>query len=109
MPDNGNERAANLLRVICETVVFRFSSEQDIMLVGEAEIVLVLTGSHAEPGVNLHTVRVDILTVYDVEGQDVYARIMLDAQMKADIERAALEHYLSPPKVRVELPGRVEW
>ena len=44
MPDNGNEPGGNLLRVICETVAFRFSDEQHIMLVGEAEVVIVLTG-----------------------------------------------------------------
>jgi len=109
MPDNGNEPGGNLLRVICETVAFRFSDEQHIMLVGEAEVVIVLTGMQSEPGVNLHSVRVDILSAYDPEGQDVYTRIITDTALKSAVERAALEHYLHPPKVPVGLPGRLEW
>lgn len=109
MPDNGNEPRGNLLRVICETVAFRYSDEARIILVGEAEVVLILTGTQPEPGVNLHSVRVDILTAYDPEGQDVYAHVLADATLKQSLERSALEHYLHPPRVPVGLPGRVEW
>ncbi len=109
MPDNRNEPAGNLLRVICETVAYRYSDEQHIMLVGEAEVVIILTGIQSEPGVNLHSVRVDILSAYDPEGQDVYIQTIADAALKSALERVALEHYLHPPKVPVGLPGRVEW
>ncbi len=109
MPDHENKHAGNLLRIICETVAFRYSDEDRIMLTGEAEVVLVLTGNYSEPGVNLHSVRVDILVAYDAEGQDVYTRILTDQHLKQAVERAALEHYLCPPKVPVGLPGRTEW
>ncbi len=109
MPDNGNEACGNLLRVICETVAFRYSDEQRIMLVGEAEIVLVLTGRQSEPGVNLHSVRVDILSAFSPEGQDMYTQVIADIALKNAVENAALEHYLHPPRVPVGLPGRVEW
>ena len=109
MPDNGNEACGNLLRVVCETVAFRYSDEQRIMLVGEAEVVIVLTGRNPEPGVNLHSVRVDILSAFDPEGRDMYKQVLADAALKSAVEKTALEHYLHPPKVPVGLPGRVEW
>ncbi len=109
MPDNGNVPAGNLLRVICETVAFRYSDEQCIMLVGEAEVVIVLTGGQSETGVNLYSVRVDILSAYNPEGQDVYGQVTADAALKSAVEKVALEHYLHPPRVPVGLPGRVVW
>lgn len=109
MPDQENKQAGNLLRVICETVAFRYSDEDRIMLTGEAEIVLVLTGSYSDPGVNLHSVRVDILVAYDAEGKDVYTTVLADQLLKKAVEKAALEHYLCPPRVPVGLPGRTEW
>jgi hypothetical protein len=109
MPDNGNVPGGNLLRVICETVAFRYSDEQCTMLVGEAEVVIVLTGGQSETGVNLHSVRVDILSAYNPEGHDVYVQIIADAALKSALEKVALEHYLHPPRVPVGLPGRVEW
>jgi hypothetical protein len=107
MPDHANNRSGNLLRVISETVAFRYSDETCPLLVGEAEIVIILTGSRSEPGVNLHSVRVDILSAYDSEGQDVYACTIADAALKCAVERVALEHYLMPAPVG--LPGRMEW
>lgn len=109
MPDQGNKHAGNLLRVITETVAFRYSDEEQIMLTGEAEIVLVLTGSHSEPGVNLHSVRVDILAAYDAEGLDAYTHILAEPNLRQAVERAALDHYLCPPRVPVGLPGGTEW
>ena len=109
MPDQANNRQGNLLRVISETVAFRYSDDAHLMLVGEAEIVIILTGSHSDPGVNLHSVRVDILAAYDAEGQDIYAKIVADAALKSAVEKTALEHYLSPPKVPVGLPEGTEW
>jgi hypothetical protein len=109
MPDHANNCSGNLLRVISETVAFRYSDSAHLMLVGEAEIVIILTGSASDPGVNLQSVRVDILAAFDPEGQDIYTRIITDNVLKCAVERAALEHYLSPPKVPVGLPGRAEW
>lgn len=109
MSEPANNASGNLLRVITETVAFRYSNEQDLMLVGEAEIVIVLTGNHSEPGVNLHSVRIDVLSLFDPAGQDVYARFMEDVILRAAIERTALEHYLQPPRVPIGLPGRLEW
>ncbi|HOY06755.1 MAG TPA: hypothetical protein PLO67_15205 [Saprospiraceae bacterium] len=109
MPDHANNCSGNLLRVISETVAFRYSDDAHLMLVGEAEIVIILTGCRSEPGVNLHSVRVDILAAYNAEGQDIYTQILADTALKNAVERTALEHYLSPPKVPVGLPGRTEW
>lgn len=109
MSEPANNGSGNLLRVITEMVAFRYSNEHDLMLVGEAEIVIVLTGSHSEPGVNLHSVRIDILSLFDAAGQDVYTRFMEEATLKAAIEQTALEHYLQAPRVPVGLPGRLEW
>ncbi|MBL7780854.1 MAG: hypothetical protein JNM22_06515 [Saprospiraceae bacterium] len=109
MSEPAHNASGNLLRVITEMVAFRYSNEQDLMLVGEAEIVIVLTGNHSEPGVNLHSVRIDVLSLFDPSGQDVYTRYIEDATLKATIERIALEHYLCPPRVPIGLPGRTEW
>ena len=97
------------MRVLRETVAFRYSDEDQIMLTGEAEVVLVLTGSHSEAGVNLHSIRIDIISLYNAEGTDVYRIALADQTLKEAVENAAMEHYFCPPSVPVGLPGHSEW
>lgn len=109
MPDNGSKHQGNLRRVICETVAFLYQDGQGVPVSGEAEIVIVLSGSQSEPGVNMQSVRVDILSAFNSEGQDIFLQIMSDSALRLRVEQVALEHYLCPPKLPVELPGRMEW
>jgi hypothetical protein len=54
--------------------------------------------------------RIDLLTVYDEKGHDVYAPVMADPALRQLLENAALSHYVNPPEVPVELPRRIsEW
>lgn len=100
-------------RVICEMVAFRYSDEQSLMLVGEAEItleVMDVQNLEGESLANIQSVRVDLLSIYDAAGQDQYTAVMADQALKKILEDTALDHYLRPPRVPVELPRRiVEW
>jgi len=113
MSDLLHQSGQNECHVVCETVAYRYSDEKDIMLVGEAEISLSVMTVQDIQGLslaNMQSVRVDVLSAYDTAGKDQYAFVMADAALKKAIEDAALEHYLRPPKVPVELPARrVEW
>lgn len=109
MSDNPNEHGQNSPHVISEIVAFRYSNEADLLLVGEAELVIELLGNQTETGTNLYSVRVDIISLYNAEGQDVFAPAMNDRTLKQTLEKTALDHYFHPPKVPVGLPKRAEW
>ena len=109
MPDNPNEHGQNTPSVICEIVAFRYSDDAGLLLTGEAELVIEILGNQSETGTNLYSVRVDILSVYDAEGCDVYAPAMNDRILKGALEKTALDHYFHPPDTPVALPKRAEW
>ena len=108
-----SENAQNQLKVVHEIVAYRYSDEESIMLVGEAEvnIELLADGSDdTEIYTNLRSVRVDILSAYDPQGLDVYPHIIASEALKRRLEVAALDHFFHPPKVPVGLPKKiVEW
>lgn len=108
-----SENAQNQLKVIHEIVAYRYSDEESIMLVGEAEISIEMLAEGAnttEIYTNLHTVRVDILSAYDPQGLDVFPHIIVSEILKKRLEETALDHFFHPPKVPVGLPKRiVEW
>lgn len=108
-----SENAQNKLKVIHEIVAYRYSDEESIMLVGEAEVnIEMMSDGLDDPEIytNLRSVRVDILSAYDTQGLDVFAHIMVSEELKRRLEEAALDHYFHPPKVPVGLPKRiVEW
>jgi hypothetical protein len=106
------ENSPNRTKVMQEIVAYRYSDEESIMLVGEAEVALeVLNGcEEGEPLANLCSVRVDILTAFDPQGFDVYKHVMCSDALRSRLEAAALDHYFHPPKVPISLPKRVrEW
>lgn len=113
MPEIPNEHGHIPKKVIHEIVAFRYSDEADIMLVGEAEVVVeMLTEGEnaAEVYANIHSVRVDVLSAFDANDCDVFASAMSDAALKRALEEAALEHFFHPPRVPVSLPKRIsEW
>lgn len=109
MPDNPNEFSQNTPRVISEIVAFRYSSETGMQLTGEAELVIEMLGCQAEAGTNLYSVRVDILSVYDAEGADVFAPAINDRILKHALEKTALDHYFHPPQAPPVLPKRADW
>ena len=100
-------------KVVHEIVAYRYSDEESIMLVGEAEVTIEMLAEgagEAEIYTNLHSVRVDILSAYDPQGLDVYPHIMVSEALRRRLEVAALDHFFHPPKVPVGLPKRiVEW
>lgn len=113
MPHNRIEPPANPGKVIFELVAWRYSDEQQVMLSGEAEIVIETFGSErnpAEAGTNLYAIRIDILSAFDPGGLDCYWQVMANTTLRQAVEAAALEHYLFPPQVHVGLPRQVvEW
>lgn len=109
MPDIPNAHSQNPPRVINEIVAFRYSDEAGLMLVGEAELAIEQLGHQTEAGTNLYSVRVDIISLYDAEGNDVFAPAMHNRILKYALEKTALDHYFHPPKVPVGLPKRAEW
>lgn len=109
MPDYPNEFRQNTPTVINEIVAFRHSDESGSLLSGEAELVIELLGHQAEAGTNLYSVRVDILSVFDAAGSDVYVPAINNRTLKHALEKTALDHYFHPPPVAPELPQRVEW
>lgn len=109
MPDNPNEIRPFAPKVIHEIVAFQYNGEAGRLLSGEAELVIELLGNQAEAGTNLYSVRVDILSVYDADGGDVFAPAMNDRILKQALEKTALDHYFHPPGAPVALPKRAEW
>ncbi len=108
-----SENAQNQLKVVHEIVAYRYSDEESIMLVGEAEVTIEMLADGADDTeiyTNLHSVRVDILSAYDPEGLDVYPHVIVSEELKRRLEMAALDHFFHPPKVPVGLPKKiVEW
>lgn len=108
-----SENAPQQGKVVHEIVAYRYSDEESIMLVGEAEVTIEMLAEGADEAAiytNLHTVRVDILSAYDAQGLDVYPHIMVSEALRRQLEVAALDHFFHPPKVPVGLPKRiVEW
>jgi hypothetical protein len=110
MPEFPNEHGHIPKKVIHEIVAFRYSDEAEVMLVGEAEVVIgMLTEGEnsAEIYANIHSVRVDVLSAFDPDGCDVFASAMSDPALKRALEEAALEHFFHPPRVPVSLPKRI--
>lgn len=109
MPEN----SPNQIKVIHETVAYRYSDEDSIMLVGEAEITIeMLADGEALTDIftNIRSVRVDILSAYDPQGLDVYPHILVSEDLKHRLEEVAIDHFFHPPKVPVGLPKRIiEW
>ena len=108
-----SENAQNQGKVIHEIVAYRYSDEESIMLVGEAEVTIEMLADgtdDTEIYTNLHSVRVDILSAYDAQDLDVYPHIIASEALKRRLEVAALDHFFHPPKISVGLPKRiVEW
>ncbi len=108
-----SENAQNQRKVIHEIVAYRYSDEESIMLVGEAEVNIEMLCDgfdDIEIYTNLRSVRVDILSAYDSQGLDVYPHIIASKELKRRLEVAALDHFFHPPKVPVGLPKKiVEW
>ena len=113
MPDNPCEYNQNPRKVIHEIVAFRYTDEESIMLVGEAEVmmeVLAGFGDETEISTNLYSVRVDILSAFDADDRDVYAEAISNPAIKQKLEEAAISHYFHPPKVPIGLPKKItEW
>jgi hypothetical protein len=109
MPDYPNDSSQNTPKVINEIVTFRHAAESGAAFTGEAELVIELLGSQADAGTNLYSVRVDILSVFDAEGRDVFAPAINDRILKHALEKTALDHYFHPPKVQPVIPLRAEW
>lgn len=109
MPDNPNESGQKTAKVISEIVAFQFSNEAGLLLIGEAELVIEILGNQADAGTNLYSVRVDIISLYDSEGNDVFVQAINDMILKSALEKTALDHYFHPPQVPVGLPNRAEW
>lgn len=109
MPDNPNENGQNSPRVISEVVAFHYCDETGLSLMGEAELVIELLGNQEEAGTNLYSVRVDIISLYDPEGSDVFAPAINDRILKHALEKTALDHYFHPPQAPPVLPKRAEW
>ncbi len=113
MKQINKENEQNQHKIIITVVAFRYSDEATLMLVGEAELTLELF-SDACPSpismLDLLSVRIDILTLYDTDEKDVYSLVMDQASLRQKIEAAALDHYLHPPKVPIGLPKKLsEW
>ena len=108
-----SENAQNQIKVVHEIVAYRYSDGESIMLVGEGEVTIeMLTDGKDEADIytNLRSVRVDILSVFDAQGLDVYPHIMGSGELKRRLEETALDHFFHPPKIPVGLPKRiVEW
>ena len=109
MPDIPNESGQNSAKVISETVAFRYSNEADLQFIGEAELVIEILGNQADAGTNLYSVRVDIISLYDSEGDDVFTLTINDRILQSALEKIALDHYFHPPKVPIGLPKRADW
>ena len=109
MPDNPNDSSQNTPRVINEIVTFRHAAESGAALTGEAELIIELLGRQSDAGTNLYSVRVDILSVFDAEGHDVFAPAINDRILKHALEKTALDHYFHPPQIPLALPLRAEW
>lgn len=107
------EPKSDFLKVVHEIVAYRYSDEESIMLVGEAEVSIeMLADGPDDPVVyaNIRSVRVDILSAYDAQGLDVFSHVIVSSVLKARLEEAALDHFFHPPKVPVGLPKRItEW
>ncbi|MBC7777922.1 MAG: hypothetical protein H7246_20985 [Phycisphaerae bacterium] len=108
-----SENAQNQLKVVHEIVAYRYSDEESIMLVGEAEVTIEMLADgtdDTEIFTNLRSVRVDILSAYDPQELDVYPHVIASDEIKRRLEMAALDHFFHPPKVPVGLPKKiVEW
>ena len=113
MPDKRTEHRQKSGKVAYEVVAYRYSDEQNIMLVGEAEIMIETFGNEHSPadlGTNLYEIRVDLLSAFDPDGRDRFAEVMADSKLRQAVESAVVEHYLLPPQVPVGLPKTVvEW
>lgn len=104
MADISKKRKENTPEVICEIVAFRYSDELHPVLVGEAELLIEVFGAKTETGTNLYSVRVDLLSAFNPDGQDVYAATMRNPSLKHALEKTALDFYFHPPQVPVGLP-----
>ncbi|MDX1910452.1 MAG: hypothetical protein SFV22_03145 [Saprospiraceae bacterium] len=107
-----SENAQNQIKVIHEIVAYRYSDEESIMLVGEAEITLEALADGLDDKdvfTNLRSVRVDVLTAFDPMGLDVFPHVAVSEELRRRLEAAALDHFFHPPKIPVGLPKRIEW
>ncbi|MBK8195786.1 MAG: hypothetical protein IPK76_22260 [Lewinellaceae bacterium] len=110
MPDNQHDHRQNYPQVVYEVVAFRYGSADDTTIVGEAEIVIETYGADTSSSTNLHSVRVDILSAYDFEHNDIYYRVIRTPGLKKVLEQAALLYYFHPPEEPVVLPRKIsEW
>ncbi len=110
MSEIPNEHSQIPKKVVHEIVAFRYSNETDIMLVGEAEVVVEMLSDgddESEIYTNLQSVRVDVLSLFDAADCDVFAQLIENPALKRALEDAALEHFFNPPKVPVGLPKRI--
>lgn len=107
------EPKSDFLKVVHEIVAYRYSDEESIMLVGEAEVTIEMLSDGVDDRAvyaNIRSVRVDILSAFDAQGLDVFIHVMAAALLKTRLEEAALDHFFHPPKVPVGLPKRItEW
>lgn len=107
------EQEQTNLKVVHEIVAYRYSDEESIMLMGEAEVTIEMLSDgrdETEIYTNIRSVRVDILSAYDPQGLDVYPHVIIADALKRRLEEAALDHFFHPPKVPVGLPNRIiEW
>lgn len=113
MLDKRTEHRQKSGKVAYEIVAYRYSDEQSIMLVGEAEIMVETFGNEhgpTAPAANLYEIRVDLLSAFAPDGRDCFAEVMADPKLRKAVESAAMDHYLLPPQVPVGLPKTVvEW
>lgn len=100
-------------KVLYEVVAWRYSDEQGVMLVGEAEVMVEQAASaqgDVQDAASRYHIRVDVLSAFDPEGQDCFAAVMRNEALRTAIEAAALDHFLMPPQMPVSLPrNRMEW
>lgn len=109
MSDYPNDSIQNTPKVINEIVTFIHATHPGLALTGEAELVIELLGCQTDAGTNLYSVRVDILSVFDAEGRDVFAPAINNRILKHALEKTALDHYFHPPQVRPAIPVQAEW
>lgn len=107
MPENQRDHRQNYPQVIYEVVAFRYGVAENA-IVGEAEIVIETYGADPSSNTNLHSVRVDILSAYDFEHNDIFYKVIRSPGLKKALEQAALLYYFHPPDKPVELPKQFD-
>ena len=113
MEEKSKESAENYSYVFVELVVFQFVETDGPTFTGEAELSLELFADCKPPDISINDIirtRIDLLTVYDENGHDVYANVMANPEWKQRLELAALEHFIHPPVNPIQLPRKwSEW